>query len=119
VNDAMKARLSAAAALFDGLDVLALFGSRARGDARDTSDWDFGYLAAALASWSDRSRIDWCAPQDSATSSLTRTTRSIWRACFARRRKVLSICVRCSRRCAIVWRPAPHPFAARPFSKTT
>lgn len=43
----MQARLRAAAALFDGLDVLVLFGSRARGDARDASDWDFGYLGAA------------------------------------------------------------------------
>lgn len=42
----MKARLRAAAALFDGLEALVLFGSRARGDARDTSDWDFGYLGA-------------------------------------------------------------------------
>lgn len=28
-----------------GLDVLMVFGSRARGDATDRSDWDFGYLA--------------------------------------------------------------------------
>jgi predicted nucleotidyltransferase len=27
------------------LDLLLLFGSRARGDAAETSDWDFGYLA--------------------------------------------------------------------------
>jgi predicted nucleotidyltransferase len=27
------------------LDALLLFGSRARGDARPDSDWDFGYLA--------------------------------------------------------------------------
>ncbi|GAA4773170.1 hypothetical protein GCM10023200_01980 [Actinomycetospora chlora] len=29
----------------DGLDVLVLHGSRARGDAGPASDWDFGYLA--------------------------------------------------------------------------
>jgi predicted nucleotidyltransferase len=29
-----------------GLDLLLLFGSRARGDAADGADWDFGYLAA-------------------------------------------------------------------------
>lgn len=29
-----------------GLEVLLLFGSRARGDAHTRSDWDFGYLAA-------------------------------------------------------------------------
>jgi predicted nucleotidyltransferase len=27
------------------LDLLLVFGSRARGEARDGSDWDFGYLA--------------------------------------------------------------------------
>lgn len=30
-----------------GLELLMLFGSRARGDAHDRSDWDFGYLATA------------------------------------------------------------------------
>jgi predicted nucleotidyltransferase len=29
-----------------GLHLLLVFGSRARGDAHDRSDWDFGYLAA-------------------------------------------------------------------------
>ncbi len=29
-----------------GLDVLFLFGSRARGDAHDGSDWDFAYLGS-------------------------------------------------------------------------
>lgn len=32
-----------------GLDLLILFGSRARGDARPGADWDFGYLADATA----------------------------------------------------------------------
>lgn len=30
-----------------GLDILLLFGSRARGDASDQSDWDFGFLGQA------------------------------------------------------------------------
>lgn len=30
-----------------GLELLILFGSRARGDARPGADWDFGYLADA------------------------------------------------------------------------
>ena len=29
----------------NGLNLLVLFGSRARGDAQPESDWDFGYLA--------------------------------------------------------------------------
>ena len=32
-----------------GLDLLILFGSRARGDARPGADWDFGYLADEAA----------------------------------------------------------------------
>ena len=32
-----------------GLEVLILFGSRARGDARPDADWDFGYLADEAA----------------------------------------------------------------------
>jgi predicted nucleotidyltransferase len=32
------------AARHPAIDLLLLFGSRARGDARETSDWDFGYL---------------------------------------------------------------------------
>jgi predicted nucleotidyltransferase len=31
-----------------GLDVLLVFGSRARGDAHDGSDWDLGFLASAV-----------------------------------------------------------------------
>lgn len=42
----MKA-LSEAACATAGLDLLLLFGSRARGDAGPASDWDFGYLATA------------------------------------------------------------------------
>lgn len=34
------------AAQTPGLDLLLLFGSRARGDAHDASDWDLGYLAS-------------------------------------------------------------------------
>ena len=30
-----------------GLELLVLFGSRARGEAHSRSDWDFGYLATA------------------------------------------------------------------------
>jgi predicted nucleotidyltransferase len=30
-----------------GLELLVVFGSRARGDARQGSDWDFAYLGAA------------------------------------------------------------------------
>jgi predicted nucleotidyltransferase len=37
--------LSALAAAAPGLRLLLLFGSRARGDASASSDWDFGYLA--------------------------------------------------------------------------
>lgn len=33
------------ARLTPGLRVLVLYGSRARGDASERSDWDFGYLA--------------------------------------------------------------------------
>jgi uncharacterized protein YutE (UPF0331/DUF86 family)/predicted nucleotidyltransferase len=33
----------------DGLQLLVLFGSRARGDAHAASDWDFGYLATPAA----------------------------------------------------------------------
>src|SRR3972149_1487614 len=33
----------------DGLELLVLFGSRARGDAHAASDWDFGYLATPTA----------------------------------------------------------------------
>ena len=34
-----------AAARQPALELLLVFGSRARGDARGTSDWDFGYLS--------------------------------------------------------------------------
>lgn len=37
----------AAAARAPGLELLVLFGSRARGDARPASDWDFAYEADA------------------------------------------------------------------------
>jgi predicted nucleotidyltransferase len=37
--------LAAVAPRHPALDLLVLFGSRARGDARPESDWDFGYVA--------------------------------------------------------------------------
>lgn len=45
VLDAVAATAGATA----GLDLLILFGSRARGDARPGADWDFGYLADEAA----------------------------------------------------------------------
>lgn len=41
----MPAGLAAVAAAHPALQLLVLFGSRARGDAQSTSDWDFGYVA--------------------------------------------------------------------------
>lgn len=41
--------LRATAARQEGLALLVLFGSRARGDGSSGSDWDFGYLAAPAA----------------------------------------------------------------------
>jgi predicted nucleotidyltransferase len=38
--------VSELAAREPGLELLVLFGSRARGDASAASDWDFGYLAS-------------------------------------------------------------------------
>ncbi len=43
VFDALVAAVRATA----GLDLLILFGSRARGDAGPGADWDFGYVAKA------------------------------------------------------------------------
>lgn len=37
-------RIRAAASRAEGLHLLVLFGSRARAEARPSSDWDFGYL---------------------------------------------------------------------------
>ncbi len=42
-------RLAAIARSTAGLDLLIVFGSRARGDARPDSDWDIGYLADETA----------------------------------------------------------------------
>ena len=47
-NPVLDAVVSAARATV-GLDLLILFGSRARGDPRPSADWDFGYLADATA----------------------------------------------------------------------
>ncbi len=41
--------LVSTAATCRGLELLILFGSRARGDARPDADWDCGYLAEAEA----------------------------------------------------------------------
>jgi len=41
----LRDRLFRIAAAHHGLRVLVLFGSRARGEARQQSDWDLGYLA--------------------------------------------------------------------------
>ena len=43
-EDLLKA-VAAAAGATVGLDLLILYGSRARGDAGLLADWDFGYLA--------------------------------------------------------------------------
>ena len=40
-------KLAAVGGAHPKLGLLPLFGSRARGDARDDSDWDVGYLADA------------------------------------------------------------------------
>ncbi len=53
-----------AAATLPGLDLLVLFGSRARGDARTASDWDFAYLGT--------SALD----RDALADALTRATGS-------------------------------------------
>lgn len=41
--------VAAAARATVGLDLLILYGSRARGDALPSADWDFGYLADEAA----------------------------------------------------------------------
>jgi predicted nucleotidyltransferase len=41
----LQARLSSLPRRHADLHLLLLFGSRARGDARDASDWDFAYVA--------------------------------------------------------------------------
>jgi predicted nucleotidyltransferase len=42
----MNQSLTEAVSNFEGLRLLLLFGSRARGDERADSDWDFGYLGS-------------------------------------------------------------------------
>jgi predicted nucleotidyltransferase len=44
VSGAFISKLRQAASELPGLGLLILFGSRARGDASDWSDWDFAYL---------------------------------------------------------------------------
>ncbi len=41
--------VAAAAKATVGLELLILYGSRARGDARRSADWDFGYMANGAA----------------------------------------------------------------------
>lgn len=45
MKDEARGRLEAVAARHSALRLLLLHGSRARGDDRPGSDWDFGYLA--------------------------------------------------------------------------
>jgi predicted nucleotidyltransferase len=45
VQNRTRHRLAGAARDHPALDLLVLYGSRARGDAGPGSDWDFGYLA--------------------------------------------------------------------------
>lgn len=45
VTPAIRDTLARAAQGAPGLELLLLYGSRARGDAHAGSDWDFGYLA--------------------------------------------------------------------------
>ena len=47
--DPVRAAAAGAARAAAGLELLILFGSRARGDARPGADWDFGYLADEAA----------------------------------------------------------------------
>jgi hypothetical protein len=47
-DSALLQRLATAAATAPGLELLALHGSRARGEAHSVSDWDFAYLADAV-----------------------------------------------------------------------
>lgn len=49
VSDPPFDRLAAIARSTAGLEILIVFGSRARGDARPGSDWDIGYLANETA----------------------------------------------------------------------
>lgn len=48
-SPAVLDEIRAAARRVPGLELLMLFGSRARGDAHARSDWDFGYLATPAA----------------------------------------------------------------------
>ena len=45
MSDSIFDALASTARAARGLDLLILFGSRARGGARPGADWDFGYLA--------------------------------------------------------------------------
>ncbi|HVR96130.1 MAG TPA: nucleotidyltransferase domain-containing protein [Thermoanaerobaculia bacterium] len=47
MTDSLDQKIADLAGQAPGLDLLVLFGSRARGDVHPDSDWDFGYLAAS------------------------------------------------------------------------
>lgn len=44
----LRTRLAALASCHMGLELLVLYGSRARGDAHGRSDWDLAYLGAGV-----------------------------------------------------------------------
>lgn len=46
MNDRSRDAIAQAAARHPDLQLVVLFGSRARGDATERSDWDLGYVAA-------------------------------------------------------------------------
>ena len=46
IDNQTSAKVSDTAAAAPGLLLLVVFGSRARGDGHDQSDWDFGYIGS-------------------------------------------------------------------------
>jgi predicted nucleotidyltransferase len=47
MSDAEREAIARAAARHRGLTLVVLFGSRARGEATERSDWDLGYVGSA------------------------------------------------------------------------
>ncbi|HUE97346.1 MAG TPA: nucleotidyltransferase domain-containing protein [Longimicrobiaceae bacterium] len=45
MTEAARRAIATMSSRYAGLDLVVLFGSRARGDAGESSDWDLGYLA--------------------------------------------------------------------------